>query len=56
MMYALFNGDKQVSKAHAAKEAVIVEAFEMGAVISHRFGQELVGGYEIRELEEKDNG
>lgn len=57
-MYALYKDGKQVSKMHANKEAVMVEAFERKAVWqSHadfpgdKEGLELMEGYEIRELD-----
>lgn len=55
--YALFHEGKQVSKAHSSDYAVMVEAFEIGAVVTNHadFGDEktvttLANGYEIKNI------
>lgn len=40
-MYALFDGNNQISKAHSTKEAVAIEAFEKKLVID--FGADFIG-------------
>ena len=45
-MYALFKNDKQISKAHSTKEAVIVEAYERGRVLYGRGARWLNGNIE----------
>jgi hypothetical protein len=51
-MYALFRGDKQISKAHTTKDAVAVEAFERGIMLAFRNRIELADCYEIKEVEQ----
>ena len=55
--FALFRDGRQVSKAHASKDAAAVEAYEAGAVI--HWGTDFTGdksrrgladGYELREV------
>lgn len=62
MTYALFKDGKQVSKAHASREVVFVEAFEMGVVIDwgadfrgDRPGRGLADGYVIKPLPKSKN-
>ena len=38
MMYALFKGSKQISKAHSTKEPMRIEAYEAGLVYTSRRG------------------
>ena len=60
--FALFHNDTQVSKPHSTREAVIVEAFEMGAAYRGSpdfIGEnthETVGLFEGYEIKESGNG
>lgn len=56
-MYALFEGNKQISKAHASERAAVVEAFERKLVVDgaadfpgDKSGRFLIPPYEIREV------
>lgn len=51
MMYALFKGEAQVSRAHTTWEAAAVEAFERHAVVQSRGWKMLATGYEIRSID-----
>lgn len=56
-MYALFQNEAQITKAHSTKEAVIIEAYELKLVIDFsadfigdKSGRSLPEGCEIREI------
>jgi hypothetical protein len=46
--YALFHGERQITKAHGSKETVMVEAHEQGLVFQCHGRKFLLDGYEIR--------
>lgn len=55
--YALFKDDKQVSKTHSTIQAVTIEAYELGAMLSYgadfigdTSGVDMAAGYMIKEL------
>lgn len=62
-MFALFDGDKQISKAHSTKEAAVIEAYERKLVVDFsadfpgdKSGRCLPEGFVIRELEPQAGG
>ena len=55
--YALFHNNKQISKSHSTKQAVLIEAYEHKAILHYSAdfpgdtsGIELANGYEIKEI------
>jgi len=57
-MYALFDGDRRISKAHSSKEAVAVEAYERKLVLDYsadfagdKASRSLPNGISIREVD-----
>lgn len=55
MSYALFKDGKQVSKAHSTKEAVAIEAHELGVVYDARYWRGLAEGYEIKPVTDSND-
>ena len=49
-MWALFYDGKRVSKPHSTRDAAIIEAYELNAVVAERGKLFLVDGCEIREV------
>jgi len=56
--YALFKDGKQISKKHASRQVALIEAYERGAIVHYSAdfigdasGTEMIGGYEIREVQ-----
>jgi len=54
MAWALFDGEKKVSKSHVHKEAVYIEALEKGFVLISKGDRWLKDGSSIREINYKD--
>lgn len=54
MAWALFDGEKKVSKSHTHKEAVYIEAMEKGFVLLSKGNRWLKDGSSIREIDLND--
>ena len=50
-LYAVFKDGKQVSKFHTSLDSSATEAFEIGVIVHSGGGRALVGGYEIRRVD-----
>jgi hypothetical protein len=50
MTWAVFKDGKQISKAHRAKHAAVIEAFELGCIVSCEDRNVLATSCEIKEV------
>lgn len=52
--WALFKDGKQASKAHPSRMAVLIEAYEAGAIVRTARGAYFADGYEIKEVSDAE--